>query len=59
MTQDTVVNDYLKSQGGCGCNKNRRPAYVSSIYAQSSAINYVFPQYTLPWNNFFGGVSRR
>jgi len=53
-----VIQEYLRNQGDCGCaNKNTRPASVSSIYVQSSLINYVFPQYTLPWNNFFTGVS--
>ena len=23
-----------------------------------TTTNYIFPQYTLPWNNFFTGISR-
>ena len=30
-----------------------RPVFIYQAYL----TNYVFPQYVLPWNNFFTGVS--
>ena len=46
-----IYSSYLQRCSGTGQRRNQQQQLIWEIN-----VNYLFPQYVLPWNNFFTGI---